>query len=241
MTQSACSAARARVAALLLAGLAAGAGLATPYWVACEGDDFPENQGWTRIHGAIPATRSLADGSLVIDSRADETIFDYYRLTLAHPLDPAPGEMFRMRWRLKVHDVGFYDEDPAIRVTADDAGSNAFYSVMLVFSVFGVHSAFEGFKAAPIERGVFHEYEFDSADMRSYQLRVDGTLALEGDFTYVAGPTSVTWGDEVWGASSLASWDYVRFGVIPEPPALGVLLAGGVFARRALSGWSRRR
>jgi hypothetical protein len=25
--------------------------LATPYWVAWEGDDFPENEGWLRVWG----------------------------------------------------------------------------------------------------------------------------------------------------------------------------------------------
>ena len=44
MTQSACSAARARGLVLLVAGLAAGVvpALATPWWEAYEGDVYPE-------------------------------------------------------------------------------------------------------------------------------------------------------------------------------------------------------
>ena len=37
------------------------------------------------------------------------------------------------------------------------------------------------------------------------------------------GSSGVTWGAATEGASSVSTWDYVRFGVVPEPAA-GLLL-----------------
>ena len=44
---------------------------AEPYWIAYEGNDFPENEGWERYVTGPPAVRWLEDGSLFVDSRAD--------------------------------------------------------------------------------------------------------------------------------------------------------------------------
>ena len=56
--------------------------------------------------------------------------------------------------------------------------------------------------------------------MRSYELSVDGDPAVEGVFFESLSPSSgVAFGDIVHGGASLAAWDYVRFGVVPEPAA----------------------
>ena len=57
---------------------------ATPFWIAYEGDDYPENQGWERVYGdehgpnSGGAIRSLADGIFTEDSLHDDQIFDFY-------------------------------------------------------------------------------------------------------------------------------------------------------------------
>ena len=175
----------------------------------------------------------------MIDSRADVRIYDAYEMVFDHPVDPSPGESFILRWRLKVDaTTGYYDQ--SIGVTSDAAGPDEFYEVQFGFRVDTVLSTFEHGTSAPIVPGVFHDYELWSADMRTYRLYVDGGLALTGSFVEVFGPPRIAFGDTLQGGTSLAEWDYVRFGVIPEPPALGALLAAGVFARHASSGWSRR-
>ena len=193
------------------------------YWIAYEGNDFPESEGWTRVHGEIPAERWIEDGALVIDSRADVSIFDFVKMAFDGTLDPDPGEMFLMRWRLKVDQVeGFYD--PIIAVTSDEVAPDEFYSVGFGFQEDRVLSAFEPNVSAVFEPGVFHEYELRSFDMRSYRLYIDDDLAIEGVFYEVFGPTRVGWGDGVQGAVSLSRWDYVRFGVVPEP-TIAILMA----------------
>ena len=66
--------------AALLAGLisvAAGAH-AEPYWIAYEGNDFPENEGWIYIWSTPRAIRWIEDGALAIDSRASGATNDWY-------------------------------------------------------------------------------------------------------------------------------------------------------------------
>ena len=41
----------------VLLGVAAGAAWAEPYWIAYEGNDFPENEGWVRYATNPPAQR----------------------------------------------------------------------------------------------------------------------------------------------------------------------------------------
>ncbi len=212
---------------LLVAGVPA---LATPWWEAYEGDVFPEDQGWTRVHGSIPAQRWIDNGVLFIDSRASPLIYDYYEMVFDHPVDPGLGETFVMRWRLKVDATTYYDQE--IGVTSDAAGPDEFYSAAFGFRADAIVSVFEH-TSAPFAPGVFHDFELRSSNMRTYELYIDQTPAMDGLFTEVFGPPRVAWGDAGYGSSSLAEWDYVRFGVTPEPGALLTVLAGGLlYARR---------
>jgi hypothetical protein len=211
---------------------------ADPYWITYEGDAFPENDGWTRVHGSMPAERWLDDGKLFIDSRADLAIYDYVKMTFDGNLDPGPGETFVMRWRLRVDDEeGFYD--PAIGVTSNEVAPDVFYRAAFGFREDRVLSALETGVSAPLEPGIFHEYELRSFDMRAYALYIDGDLAIRGVFTEVFGPTRVSWGDTVSGATSLSEWDYVQFGVVPEPAAWMCAALLALWSCRAM--WRARR
>lgn len=206
--------------------LATGVASADQYWVAYEGNDFPENEGWVRYASDPPAERWLEDGSLFIDSRADLGITENYGIYEEEGLDPGPGETFIMRWRLSVHEVTPY-YDPGVCVSSDDL-----HSVLFLFDEGYVFSFYEQGVYAYFEPGVFHEFELCSADMRSYQLSIDGNLAFEGVFFESFFGPGVWFGDFT-GSTSLAAWDYFRFGVIPEPAAwlMGVI-ALVVFRRR---------
>jgi hypothetical protein len=70
--------------------------------------------------------------------------------------------------------------------------------------------------------------------MRGYRLYIDGTLAIEGRFfeSLFYGP-GVGWGD-VTSHRSLAAWDVVEYGIVPEPTAWLVLSTG------ACAFWPRR-
>lgn len=205
--------------------------VAEEYWIAYEGNDFPENEGWTRVHGEIPAERWIEDGKLFIDGRRDRRIYDFAEMTFDGTLDPEPGETFLLRWRLNIHEVNGLD-DPGIGLTSNEVAPDEFYRVGFTFSEDTIMSAFEPGVSAMFEPGVFHRFELRSSDMRSYQLYIDGELRIEGVFCEVFGPTRVNWGDFVMGFTSLAEWDYVRFGVVPEPSSYAYALALLALLRR---------
>jgi hypothetical protein len=215
--------------AIALFALAVGTALplaADQYWIAYEGNDFPENEGWSRYSSEPPAQRWLAGGSLFIDSRANVDITESYGMIRKQGFDPGPGETFIMRWRLKVHESHLWDAGVAFR-------SDEVYAVTFLFDEGSVISAYEPIAPAQFQPGVFHEFELRSVDMRAYELRIDGALAMEGRFFESGFFPSIGFGDIVRGGASLAEWDYLRFGVVPEPSAwLMALVALACIRRR---------
>jgi len=134
---------------------------AEQYWIAYEGNDFPENEGWVRYSSDPPAERWLEDGNFFIDSRADVPIVENYTLYFDSGLDPGPGETFIMRWKLNVHEATPW-EDPGVYVILDDL-----YSVAFLFAESYLLSFYEPDVYVEFEPGMFHEFEMRSDDMRS--------------------------------------------------------------------------
>jgi len=201
---------------------------AEPYWISYDGNDFPENEGWTREygdengHGQGGAVRSIEDGALVLDGLRHVAIYDAY--TMSRPIDPAPDELFIMRWRLRVDEVSAR-EDPAVVAFSDDS-----WGVGFQFSESYVESTFEDAVTAAFEAGVFHLFELRSYDMRQYELLIDGEVALVGPFFDTITASEVGWGDAVTGSASLSRWDYFEFGVVPEPCSAATLSVAGAVA-----------
>jgi len=196
---------------------------AEEYWIAYEGNDFPENEGWLRISYGQPE-RWLEDGCLVIDSRGSVSWVEFYQLNMGGNLDPGPGELFVMQWRLRIDEA--YGGDITVGVYSDDKWAAAFQLYADTIS-----SVFELDTSAPFLPDVFHEFELRSSDMRSYELYIDDELAIEGSFWLSLTESRVGWGDSVQGAASLSRWDYFRFGVVPEPSS-ALLLGLGLLIRR---------
>ena len=70
---------------------------AEQYWIAYEGNDSPENEGWERtfcdpngVVGQGGAIRTIEDGALVLDSRESVMIVDFYQMW--RPISVEPGE-----------------------------------------------------------------------------------------------------------------------------------------------------
>ncbi len=201
--------------------LAAAAARASPYWIEYEpaNGHFPEEEGWWRLTGYGGDQRSIEDGWLVMDGTADPRIYDY-ALMEGGPVDPGPGELFVAQWRIRVdHVTGPYD--PWVTVHSDEKWAAGF-----TLSENAILSVFEPDVTASFEPGIPHTFELQSANMRTYVLSIDGVPALSGAFWLSLTGPAVAWGDGVYGAASLARWNYFRFGVIPEPsPLLGLLIA----------------
>jgi hypothetical protein len=205
------------VVALLLAAPGAGA---APYWVSYEGNDYPENEGWTRYSLYGGAQRSFEDDSFVLDSRASTGICDFYQMFRSGATDPGPGETFVMDWQLRVDEV-VGPWDTGVGVYADGK-----WAVGFDFNRTNVYSAFEPGVGASFSPGVFHHFQLTSTDMRNYVLSIDGEEAIRGAFWLSLFSSQVWWGDETQGGASLSHWDYFRFGVVPEPKCLPLILAG---------------
>jgi hypothetical protein len=218
--------------ALSLFALATSAA-ANQWWVSYEGNDYPENEGWERYTHGGGAQRSLVDGSLVIDSLASPQIADDYTWYL--PSLPGPGETFRAEWRLRLDTVNGPGDNG---VCAQFAGHG---DVFLIYTADRIISSGEAMWIATFAPGVFHDYVLTSSDLERYNLYIDGTLVHTGVVNAPSPGSYFGWGDTGYGGgiTSLSTWDYLRFGCVPEPftgallgPALVVLST-----RKARSTW----
>ena len=194
---------------------------AEPYWITYEGNDFPENEGWTRFTGAGGADRWIEDGALVIDSLHDVHIHDV--TAMERWMDPDLGELFVAEWRLLVEEES--DEwDPGVGIARSfDPGFVEFH--------FGPESAWNALDNQwwEIEPGVFHTYRFESHNMIDFDFFIDDQLVQEGTFLSPSSNQSfIAFGDMFDGRASLSRWDYVRFGVVPEPETGILALATGI-------------
>jgi len=211
-------------AALLLAPTAA----ATPWWVAWEGNDFPENEGWERTIYGEPAQRTLEGGIMTLDSLGTTGGWDAYQLSLGDNLEPDPGERFILRWRMRVDAVEGGPRDPIVSfVTHDWWMATFFFAVNKVWLM-------EENVLINFTPGEFHAWELRSWDMRQYDLRLDGQLVRQGHFVRIpAGPVSyLGWGDGGGHSRSRSAWDYVRVGVVPEVETSGLVVVLGLMAAR---------
>ncbi len=208
---------------LMVSALLATVASADEYWITYEGNDFPENEGWQRISYGQPE-RWIEDGCLVIDSRGSVSWVEFYQLNMGGNLDPGPGELFVMQWRLRIDEA--YGADITVGVFSDDKWAAAFQ-----LDADTISSVFELDTSAPFLPDVFHEFELRSSDMRSYDLYIDDDLAIEGSFWLSLTDSLVGWGDDVQGAASLSRWDCFRFGVVPEPSS-ALLFTLGLLAWR---------
>jgi hypothetical protein len=198
----------------------AGAAEATPWWVAWEGETWPEDSGWQRTTYGGGDERSLQDGVMTLDGRQSTATSDFYEIRRA--LAPGePGEFLMVQWRLRVNDLtGF--ADPGVCISSQGDGD-----VTLRYAENAIYSLYEG-AWIPFTPGLFHDYRLTSADLSTYALYIDEVLAYEGHFVGPGWESGVVWGDYTQGASSLSAWDYLRFGLVPEPSAALVLGSVGL-------------
>jgi hypothetical protein len=200
----------------IVGGATAGIAHGEPYWVAWEGNDFPENEGWQRIvNGPQPAERTLADGIMTMDSLATDHSQDFYNMYGAS--DPGDEDEFIVQWRLRVNQVNWdnpnFPYDPGWSVNSADG-----WRAVFAIGVHEFHNLLEQIDVQ-FEPGVFHVWEFRSPDMRTFTISLDGAPISSGAFMPGLPDAHVAWGDFGGGPTSNVDWDYFRFGVVPEPTA----------------------
>jgi hypothetical protein len=182
---------------------------------------YPEQCGWGRLVMGEGEQRSLDGGTLTLNSLASPGIIDSYGIS--HPVDLGPGESFVVEWRLRVDEVHGGAERPV--KPAVHVGFDGYGAVDFSYSESALHSTYE-FAWIDFDPYVFHDYSLATSDLLTYTLSIDGTVAHTGRLTTPYFVNAMDWGDEVTGSTSLSDWDYVRFGVVPEPPgALSIISA----------------
>ena len=213
------------IVSLLLLGCVASTVRADPYWIAYEGNDFPENEGWTRLWNGPFAERCIEDGALVIDATEEPSTCDWYEM---YPEITAPEtvEEFVLQWRLKIEEFSGGWLAASIGVFADDCWAAAFQ-----INNDPIRSGFETDVFAHFEADEYHEFEMRSPDMRSYELYIDGDYAFEGSLWQSVWEDKFVWGEGTTESSCLTRWDYVRFGAVPEPSTTLMFLVA-LFTRR---------
>jgi hypothetical protein len=205
---------------------------AEEYWITYEGNDLPENEGWERHWGNRQgahqggAIRTIDDGVLTLDTLYDEGAYDFAKLVLPGQFTPGLGETFLVEWRGMVDETLGDHYDASVGLGSDDGWQ-------LGFGIFTDHivSTWDDGVSMPIVPGAFHDYRILSTDMRTYALFIDDELAHEGSFTQRLMESHIGWGNVVSGASSRSHWDYVRFGIVPEP-ATATAFVLALLARR---------
>jgi hypothetical protein len=201
---------------------------ADQFWYTYEGNDYPEVEGpWIRYTRAGGAQRSLQDGSLVLDSLADWHIVDEYWISTPFVLDP--GERFEADWRVRI------DQSPDNPDVGVFVGHPASGQILLTYLEDGIWILSEGVWIG-FTPGVFHDYALVSYDLATYTLYVDGQPGHSGQFEGICTWSGLNWGDGTEGATSMTSWDFIRFGVVPEPATGFVMALAGLAVFR-----SRRR
>ncbi|MBK8914837.1 MAG: hypothetical protein IPM64_09615 [Phycisphaerales bacterium] len=216
--------------AVLVVGSVVAASTAAPYSIFYSGDDFPENEGWSRAvfdePGGPGAVRSLNDGTFTIDSTRSDQIADIYRVSRS--INPAPGEVFIAEWRMRVvQQSGF--RNGVLAIARDNIGT-------LSFSVESgvLYNNNENWSVS-LTPGEFHIFRIVSADMSIYTLSIDGMLVRTGLWdSRGLNRSFIGWGDNSTGANSLVvlDWDYLSFSVVPEPRMGFLLLVPFVAATR---------
>lgn len=221
---------RACACALVACGTATAT--ATPYWVSYEGNDFPETEGWERIYGGGGSNRSILNGSLVLDSLASDQIYDCY--FWRQQINPGAGETFVCEWRMLVVSNQGPDLDEEVTIAPDGAG------IAIGIGASSILSWREGW-SMPITPAVFHSYRIESTDMLHYSLYIDDSYAMDGLWDLNSlNKSYVVFGDTFSGGTITpdSEWDYVRFGVIPEPTALQLVVVGAYLVIRRRIPWS---
>jgi hypothetical protein len=190
---------------LTLALLAARPAKADPYWLASEGDDFPENEAWTHLCHPPVADRWIQNAALVIDSLADADTVEY--VSTNRPLDPRPRDLLVCRCGLKGEQAIGYD-DPGVSIFSDKSSAVGFS-----LSEDTLFSSFQSGLSCAFAAGDFRAFELRSPDMRHYELYIDARLALTGSFWLSLWSSQLSCGHVVDARASLSRWDYFRPGV----------------------------
>ena len=203
--------------------------------VTFEGNDFPENVGWERI-SFLEADRTLDEGWFVqsFDRPGEQ---DFYRRGLGAFAGVDP---FFVEWRVQTNaPMSLLDENKIPVVVVAGGHSGAFYhTTMTDERVQLFRDTSIPLVIVEIEPGLPHTYRLELYGPDFFAWQIDGVTVESGapQGAYPGSDSRLTWGAEYHPNGHAARWDYVRYGLIPEPGTTVFLLPGA-----ACFAWWRRR
>jgi hypothetical protein len=79
-----------------------------------------------------------------------------------------------------------------------------------------------------VEPDVPHTYRIELFGDELYRWLIDGVVVDQGvpEGTYPYDTSVIVWGSRNYEPGITTRWDYIRYGVIPEPATAALLLAG---------------
>ncbi len=207
--------------------------LASASIVSYEGNVYPEDAGWERV-GSGGAIRSLQDGFFVQVGEVTG-LLDAYQRSLA---DFAAAENFFIEWRVQtdapssILDVS--GTPVALSASGTDSASYHFTITDERFRV--IRSNFLPIIFVDIEQDIPHTYRLELFGDESYGWYIDDHMIDSGvpAGPYPTASSNIIWGVRHYEPGYTTRWDYIRYGIIPEPATGLLLLTGAValFARR---------
>lgn len=208
---------------------------ADQFWIAYEANQNhtpPELQGWQHHwdygEPPTPPVRSVLNGIFTLDTLGLWHVEDFNYRNAAVSLDA--GEQFVAEYRVRV--TGDIHDTWVFVSQGSSWGSDIGMTI-------GPAQIAVGATTIEITSGVFHQYRWTSNDMIQFDLYIDGVLRHSRSRTDELGPSvNMLFGDWTFGTApgaptSRSEWDYVRFGVVPEPvTALSLIVAFAALIRR---------
>jgi len=217
--------------------------------ISYEGDVFPDSAGWARSDRQYLADRELIDGWFV--QRADVAVpgmppntpevdeDDFYRRST---VDFIGTDAFFVEWRMETDGPreGFPNVSPAAIVLG--GYSHAFYHFTIARDQARYIDADLEVRLFDIAPDVPHVYRLELNGTTSYRWLIDGQVVFQGipAGTYPNPDSEIVFGARAAGQPITARWDYIRYGVIPEPATGLMMILAASFVLRSRSRPARR-
>lgn len=197
-----------------------------------EGNAFPEASGWTREPFGNP-TRAIDQGEFVqfFDEPTDQ---DFYRRSLNEFVGT---QSFFAEWRMQSSAPASLLGQSQIPTAFVLGGSGAaFYHVIVADSrVQFLRDTNIPLVFVDIDPSLPHTYRIELLGDLSYTFLIDGQVVDRGipEGLYPYQDARIVWGARFYEPGQTVEWDYIRYGMIPEPGTISLLIFGIAAIRTA--------
>lgn len=201
--------------------------------ISYEGTSFPEQEGWVRSDRPHLADRWLDDGWFVqyaeiVDPGPPELPEDdFYRWSLG---DLAAADAFFVEWCVETDGPreGIEGVAPAVLTASGRAG--IFYHFTIADDQMRFIDSDSFILWVDIAPDMPHTYRLELLGEETYAWYLDGQLLHSGipAGPYPTADSRIGFGGRAAGGSITVRWDYIRFGVVPEPATGLCLILGAI-------------